>query len=67
MDIGAATWRQVGDKVSEDEVNIAKGEAKMEQKRQEAAKRLKNARIQRRRSKIKKKYVKFGIVKIIWV
>ena len=37
MDIGAAKWRQVGDKIWKDDVNIAKGEAKMEQRRQEAA------------------------------
>jgi hypothetical protein len=34
----AAKWRQVGDKNWKDEVNIAKDEAKMEQRRQEAAK-----------------------------
>ena len=33
VDIGAAKWRQVGDKIWKDEVNIAK----MEQRRQEAA------------------------------
>ena len=34
----AAKWRQVGDKNWKDEVNIAKGEANMEQRTQEAAK-----------------------------
>ena len=33
----AAKSMQVGDKIWKDEVNIAKGEAKMEQRRQEAA------------------------------
>ena len=38
LDIGSAKWRQVGDKNWKDEANIAKGEANMEQRTQEAAK-----------------------------
>ena len=37
VDIGAAKWRQVGDNICKYEVNIAKGEEKMEQRRQETA------------------------------
>ena len=38
LDVGSAKWREVGDEIWKDEVNIAKGEATMEQRRQEAAK-----------------------------
>ena len=44
VDIGAAKLRQVGDNIWKEEVNIAKGEAKMEQRRREAAKITKTTR-----------------------